>query len=278
MHLNTSLLSNTMATKANKKEPQPEGDYDTAETKRPFASYAEAVKERKEIDAQMKILNARRKIAEKECDFYNSKAEKASKKGRKGKREPNPNRVLSGIEKEIPMPPKFYTFLSTAIKAKKFFPEVLTQLNELDFTKDSLIPRNLITRLVYDYVKKNELYKDNGVDKINKTFMVFDDALTKLFSVVEGDPELTFKTVTTYIKRFIPPKEPEEKATKKTKKITKKSNVVEEEEVVEDEEEEEEEDEEEEEEEEEVVVTKKTAKKTTKKVAKKTSKSAKLVK
>ena len=140
-----------MANKQEKKitEPVPEGtDQDTAETKRTFASYTEAVKARKRNEADQKKLHAERKEIDRACDQYFVKTEKDSKKGRKKqKREPNPDRKLSGIEKKCVIPEKFLAFITKGINAKKFTPEYIVILKDLELTDETEIPRGFITCL-----------------------------------------------------------------------------------------------------------------------------------
>ena len=250
------LLIIAMASKETKKnaEPVPEGtEQDTAETKRTYASYAEASKARKRNEAEQKRLHAERKEIDKACDHYFTKTEKDSKKGRKKQKRPvNPDRKLSGIEKECLIPKKLLTFINKAIKEKKFTDEYTTVLKDLKLTDESKIPRAFITKTVYNYVQCNELYQDNGEEKINKKFMIADADLKKLFSMTD-DEELTFTTMQTMVSRLVP-KSTATKTTKTTSKTApkkeEKEDEEEEEEEYEDEEEEKDEEDEEEEEEE----------------------------
>jgi len=242
------LISIVMASKKNTKttEPTPEGDNDVVENKQEFATYGEAVKERKSIDAQIKVLQARRKVVEKACDTHNTKTEKESKKGRrKVKKEPDPNRKKSGIDKEIVIPLKIYNFIVAGLKARKFSDEITTVINEFELTKDSMVPRCKLIKWVYNYIQHNELYKDNGVDKINKKFMVPDAPLTKLLAIGPDDPELTFESFQTYFAKLIPKaeKKPVIKKTAAEKAAEKKAAEKAKKEAEEEEEEEEDDDE-----------------------------------
>ena len=238
-------MSNNKSTKIT--EPMPEGDNDNVENKKELPTYEEAIKERKLVELQIKILQARHKAIIRECDILYVKVKKESKKGRKKvKKEPDPNRKKSGIDMEIIVPTKIFNFIITGVKNKKFSPEIMEAIENSNMTVDTLVPRCKLIKWVYDYVKHNKLYKDNGVDKVNKKFMVPDSELTNLFAIGPSSPELTFKTFQTYFAALVP-KAP--KAEKKT--VSKKGKNTEEEEEDEDEEEEEDDEEEEEDDDEE---------------------------
>jgi hypothetical protein len=236
-----------MASKMKITEPVPDGNNDVAENKKEFATYSEAIKARKVIDAEIKVLNTRRKVIEKECDTLNAKTEKDSKKGRKrGKKEIDPNRKKSGIDQDIPIPEKAFEFFTKGVKAKKFDPKIIDIINAKELTKDSKIPRCTITSWIYKYIQHNELYKEDEGGKINKKYMVPDAALTKLFSITKDDPELTFASFQTFFSRIIETTRTTKEVIKTTKKTTKKADIVDEDpdEDVEDEDEDVEEDDE----------------------------------
>ena len=212
-------MSNNKSTKIT--EPMPEGDNDNVENKKEFPTYEEAIKERKLVELQIKILQARHKAIIRECDILYVKVKKESKKGRKKvKKEPDPNRKKSGIDMEIIVPTKIFNFIITGVKNKKFSPEIMEAIENSNMTVDTLVPRCKLIKWVYDYVKHNKLYKDNGVDKVNKKFMVPDSELTNLFAIGPSSPELTFKTFQTYFAALVPkaPKAEKKTVSKKGKK------------------------------------------------------------
>ena len=108
-----------------------------------------------------------------------------------------------------------------------------------------MVPRCKLIKWVYNYIQHNELYKDNGVDKINKKFMVPDAPLTKLLAIGPDDPELTFESFQTYFAKLIPKaeKKPVIKKTAAEKAAEKKAAEKAKKEAEEEEEEEEDDDE-----------------------------------
>lgn len=249
---------------------------EVVENKRRYETYTDALKARKELDVKVRELTVERKLIEKEMDTFYTKTERESKKGRRKKQNGTDTKRKSGVTKKIGMPPKFLTFINNGMKKKKFSEEKQEMITNKEYSKDSGIPRNEITTIIYDYIKHNELYQTNEDGTFNKKHMSPDEAVTTIFEM-QDDEELTFQTFQTMVKRLVNTAPPFEEghvdgngepiqSKKVTKKVTKSAEVEEDDIEEEDGEEGEgEEGEEEEEEEEEVPVPKKVTKKVTKK-------------
>lgn len=229
------------------KEPVPEvAEEDVAENKSEFETYEEVAKEKKEVMTQIKKLYSRLTYLEKEGDKFHSKTAKEAKKKNK-RANPDPNKKPAGFETPTPIPEKFFKFVTGALKKKKFSEEKTKELEERDLKADSEIPRSFVTRMVYDYIKHQNLYKETEND--NKRYINPDAAIKELFSMGD-DEEIGFFNFQTYVCRLFPKKD------KKSKAGTEEAEEAEEDEEAEEEVEEEAEEEEEAEPEPEPVKTK----------------------
>ncbi len=190
------------------KEPVPEAaEEDVAENKSEFESYEEVAKEKKEIMTQIKKLYSRLTYLEKEGDKFHSKTAKEAKKKNK-RANPDPNKKAAGFETPTPIPEKFFKFVTTGLKKKKFSEEKTKELEEKDLKADSMIPRSFVTRMVYDYIKHQNLYKETEND--NKRFINPDAAIKELFTM-EDDEEIGFFNFQTYVCRLFPKKDKKDK-------------------------------------------------------------------
>jgi len=115
------------------------------------------------------------------------------------------------------MPFKQDIFPSTpmSMKIKHFIESIKFENNEENeyykeriakFVNSGYIGRHDFVKILYNYIKCNNLYKDPTFIEYNKKHMVFDDTLRKLFMVTKDDPELLFTTVQTYVHRLFSPK------------------------------------------------------------------------
>jgi hypothetical protein len=193
-------------TKASPKEKEPVPDAaeeDVAENKSEFESYEEVAKEKKDIMAQIKKLYSRLTYLEKEGDKFHSKTAKEAKKKNK-RANPDPNKKAAGFETPTPIPEKFFKFVTTGLKKKKFSEEKTKELEEKDLKADSMIPRSFVTRMVYDYIKHQNLYKETEND--NKRYINPDAAVKELFTM-EDDEEIGFFNFQTYVCRLFPKKD-----------------------------------------------------------------------
>jgi hypothetical protein len=191
------------------KEPVPEvAEEDVAENKSEFETYEEVAKEKKEVMAQIKKLYSRLTYLEKEGDKFHSKTAKEAKKKNK-RANPDPNKSPAGFETPSPIPEKFFKFVTTGLKKKKFSEEKTKELEEKDLKADSMIPRSFVTRIVYDYIKNCNLYKKTEND--NKRYIDPDAAIKELFSM-EDDEEIGFFNFQTYVCRLFPKKDKKAKA------------------------------------------------------------------
>ena len=235
-------INKTSNKKKTVKEPVPDvADEDIAEIKPEFASYEDACKEEKIIQARMKKDAARLVYIAKEKDKAHSKTAKEAKK--KTRRvNTDPNKKPAGFETPTLIPERFYNFISTGLSQNKFSEEKTKELVEKNLQPDSMIPRSIITRMVYDYTKTQQLYIDKDD---NKREIDADSAIRILFAMKEEE-KIEFFNFQTLLCRLFPPKEKKEKKSKKsknkkqttiveTKKITKEKTKVNKEEVNEEE-------------------------------------------
>jgi len=203
--------SKVSATKAapKEKEPVPEAaEEDVAENKSEFESYEEVAKEKKDIMTQIKKLYSRLTYLEKEGDKFHSKTAKEAKKKNK-RANPDPNKKAAGFETPTPIPEKFFKFVTTALKKKKFSEEKTKELEEKDLKAESMIPRSFVTRMVYDYIKHQNLYKETEND--NKRYINPDAAVKELFTM-EDNEEIGFFNFQTYVCRLFPKKDKKAKS------------------------------------------------------------------
>jgi hypothetical protein len=163
------------------KEPVPENSQeDIAENKSEFESYEEVAKARKEELTKIKQSYARLAFLEKEADRFHAKTAKEVKK--KNKRvNIDPNKKPAGFETPVLIPEKFFKFITNGLKNNKFSEEKTKELEEKNLQEDSMIPRSIVTRMVYDYIKHLNLYEENADQ--NKRFIKPDDAIKTLFSM-----------------------------------------------------------------------------------------------
>ena len=64
---------------------------------------------------------------------------------------------------------------------EKISEEKTKELEEKNLLEDSMIPRSIVTRMVYDYIKHLNLYEENADQ--NKRFIKPDEAIKSLFSM-----------------------------------------------------------------------------------------------
>jgi len=200
----------TKGTKASKeKEPVPEvAEENVAENKSEFETYEEVATERKEVMSQIKKLYSRLTYLEKEGDKFHSKIAKEAKKKNK-RANPDPNKKPAGFETPSPIPEKFFKFITNGLKKKKFSEEKTKELEEKDLKADSMIPRSFVTRIVYDYIKHCNLYKETEND--NKRYINPDASIKELFTM-EDEEEIGFFNFQKYVCRLFPKKDKKAKS------------------------------------------------------------------
>ena len=188
------------------KEPVPESfsGQDVAENKSEFETYEQISKAMKENYAEIKKLNAKSLYLHKEADKFHAKtAKEARKKNRRNNSDPN--KKPSGFETPVLIPDNFFKFISNGLKKNKFSEQKTEELKEKNYKADSMIPRSIVTRMVYDYVKTQQLYEDiidENTDQ-NKRSIKPDEAIKTLFSMTE-DEEIGFFNFQTYVCRLFP--------------------------------------------------------------------------
>jgi hypothetical protein len=194
-------LTDQLAKVTKEKEPVPEsGQEDIAENKSEFESYEEIAKAKKELLAIIKQSYARLTNLEKEGDRFHAKTAKEAKKKNK-RNNSDPNKKPSGFETPVLIPEKFFKFISSGLKKAKFSKEKMEELEEKNYQIDSMIPRSIVTRMVYDYIKHLNLYEES-TDK-NKRFIKPDESIKTLFSMTD-DEKIGFFNFQTYVCRLFP--------------------------------------------------------------------------
>lgn len=230
------------------KEPLPEGEENVAENKGEFATYEELAKEKKRILGEIKKLYSRLTKIDKEGDSLHSKVAKIAKSKVK-RTTKNPNRKSAGFDTKTVIPEKFYKFLMYGLEKNKFSEERTNELQQLNIEPTTEINRTFVTKMTYDYIKVQNLYRDS--DNHNKRLYKPDNAIRKLFSMTE-DEELDFFNFQKFVCRLFPKKEKKEGDNEAVEEEVGEDDVGEEAEVADEEVEEAEEEVEEEAEEEEV--------------------------
>ena len=201
MVMTSAKKTTKKTTKVIASEPEPEETEETeiVETKKKFETYKDAIVARKEIDVKIKELMKERATIEKEMDSLYAR----SNKGKRNKTGEGGAKRKSGVVKKIGMPPRFLKFLKTALKKNKFDEEGKKLIEEQGgYTAESGITRSMITKIIYNYIKHNELYQQKEDGTPDKKHMAPDEAITTLFELQE-DEELKFETMQTMIKRLV---------------------------------------------------------------------------
>jgi hypothetical protein len=215
----TKVIKGTKVLK--EKEPIPEvAEENVAENKSEFESYDSISKEKKEVMSQIKKLYSRLAYLEKESDKEHAKTAKEAKKKNK-RTNSDPNKKPAGFETPSLIPEKFFKFVTCGLKKKKFSEEKTKELEDKDLKADSMIPRSFVTRIVYDYIKHCNLYKETEND--NKRYINPDAFIKELFTM-EDTEEIGFFNFQTYVCRLFPKKD------KKAKNLEDNENNDEEEE------------------------------------------------
>jgi hypothetical protein len=173
------------------------------------------------IQAEIIQLIKKMQILEKEQNKSFKKISKSIRKKRKNKTETK--RKPSGFETPVKIPELFLEFIVNGLETKSFSEKKSLELGEFSLTRDSMIPRSLITGTVYDYIKTRELYmepqeiqdivarfpelkehfKNANTTEKNKRFPHVDNAIRKLFTLEENEI-LTFYNFQKYVTRLFP--------------------------------------------------------------------------
>lgn len=98
------------------------------------------------------------------------------------------------------MPEKFKNFYNANLKGEEFFE---TESDFVDFNIESLIPRTEIGKIIYLYIRHNNLYNKKEDGTYDKRAIKPDDQLKLLFSLNEDEMgDVTFNTFQKYMSRM----------------------------------------------------------------------------
>lgn len=152
-----------------------------------------------------------------------------------------------GITEPKVLPPNIYEFIKFCLTKNKLSEEFVNKNNAIfeNFTVETKIARTTVNSVIHNYIKTNDLYKDENNHSVFKS----DAKLKNLFDI-EDNEVLNLKNLQTFLKRaYDKYKTNDEVKTKKqSKKVSNKNNKADEvEEVEEVEEDKEDEDEDEDE-------------------------------
>jgi hypothetical protein len=151
---------------------------------------AELVRVDSEIEAQIKY----RKAVFKTYQKLVSKQLKASKK--RSKNSSTTPREANGFIKAKAVPSRFRAFYEAHLKEDAAFTAAFPEFN---IAVDQ--PRTDITKIIYHYIKTNELYGKHEDGSLDKRTIVPDEVLTELLNVAE-DETIGFNNFQTYISRL----------------------------------------------------------------------------
>jgi len=186
------------------KEPLPDNTQENvAENKSLYNSYEEVIKVIRELQSEITSKFKQINVLQKEADKFHSKTVKEAKKKNKRSNSFDANRKPSGFEAPVQIPEKFYEFIRYGLDNNKFTEEKTKDLNDKDLTLQSNIPRSLVTKIAYDYIKNLDLYSDNKEDKRK---ILPDEHIKRLFDIKE-DETIEFSNFQTYVSRLFPKKQ-----------------------------------------------------------------------
>jgi hypothetical protein len=169
---------------------------------------ADLLTEYAEKETEIKLRVKERAVIFTKLSKAAMKSEKKKKRGENAK---------PANERKLPINPKFYDFVKTALKDDKFSDETTDLVNAEVTGKKCEITRRLIQKVVHAYISFNGFGGER--DAQYKT----DKALKTLFSLTKDD-DFRFQTIPTMITRIFPKVTDAEKAASKksaTKTATK---------------------------------------------------------
>ena len=229
----TKIVTKKVVKKVKEPLPDDNEEAESEEVKNEFETWDELEKACKENDVDMAACIKRRKHLDSIKKTMFNKMKKEASKGKRKKRNPDGTVQNSGVTKKIGMPPKFLKFVTTSSKNGLFSGEIQQVIDEAEYTADSHIARNTITKIIYDYIKFSELYDTKDDGSYDKRTIIPDEAIKTLFAM-KPDDELIFSTFQTFVSTLVktapaieqeeaPAPAPAPKATKKvTTKVAKK--------------------------------------------------------
>jgi hypothetical protein len=208
-----------------------------------MSSYDDDIKKFDEALANLDLIKSDVKQLKK--NYISNLKKKGSKTKNSDSTEP---KKCYGITEPKVLPPNIYEFIKFCLTKKKLSEDFVNKNNDIfeNFTVETKIARTTVNSVIHNYIKANNLYKDENNHSVFKS----DAKLKNLFDI-EDNEVLNLKNLQTFLKRaYDKYKTNDEVKTKKqSKKVSNKNNKVDEvEEVKKDDEDEDEEDKEEEEE------------------------------
>ena len=138
--------------------------------------------ELKNIDSQVEELMKYRKVVFKFTEKLAHKQLKQKGKRRSADSSDKP-REANGFIKPKTIPQKFKDFYESKLKTCAGFAETFS-----DFDINVDVPRTTITKMIYHYIKTNELYHKKADGTLNKRSIKPDSALKTLFDIKSNDP------------------------------------------------------------------------------------------
>jgi len=211
------------------KEPLPENSQENiAENKSQYNSYEEVIKVIRELQSEINSRFKQINSLQKEADKFHSKTVKEAKKKHKRSSSFDANRKPSGFEAPVQIPEKFYEFVRYGLDNNRFTEEKTKDLIEKDLSLESKIPRSLVTKIAYDYIKNLDLYSDNKEDKRK---ILPDEHIRQLFDIKE-DETIEFSNFQTYVSRLFPKKQKVESDGESDNDVGVKLEQVSDEEVI----------------------------------------------
>lgn len=160
-----------------------------------FDSSDDALSKLLELDSEIEQAIKTRKIVFKQYQKLMQKQLKQSSKKRRNNNSDNPKEA-TGFVKAKPVPDKFKTFYNKYLKSSQSFKEAFPKF---DISVDN--PRTEITRIIYNYIKTNNLYNKNDDGAFNKREIKPDEAVRELFSIDTNDT-IVFNNFQTYVSRL----------------------------------------------------------------------------
>lgn len=160
-----------------------------------FDSADDALAKLLELDTDIEQAMKTRKAVFRIYQKLMQKQLKQSSKKRRNANSDNPKEA-TGFIKAKPVPEKFKTFVNKNLKNNQSFKEAFPNL---DLSTDN--PRTMITRIIYHYIKSNDLYNKEEDGSLNKRKIKPDEALKELFSI-DNDETLVFNNFQTFVSRL----------------------------------------------------------------------------
>jgi chromatin remodeling complex protein RSC6 len=146
------------------------------------------------IDSEIESLLRNRKFLFKLHQRNIIKESKKIKKRRSNTSDTN--KEPTGFVKAIPIPSGFESFYK-----ERLIDNVDFRNNFVNFDINSNMPRTEITRMIYSYIRSNELYGTKGDGSLDKRNIIPDEYLSRLLEIKEGE-NIGFNNFQSYVTRM----------------------------------------------------------------------------